>query len=300
MLHFIYLIQILCLLNPHMKSDNSFRHFYMYDTSTQPEYPKHQFGTMEIKGNKLIKKENILDKEEWVKIYKLTIDQLKKDKNGLIIYIHGYQGDNKYFMQQSGYLIQNKIFDQVGHSYGMALSVQWKSVIPYETAVNNALIKGHNFAPMLDSLYDALKSKYPKAPIAIISHSMGNRVWQGIYTQWLSLRPDLHLDRVLMFAADLESDIFTTSFTDLENKANKVYIFHHLGDKTLQMANAIKSHKRLGIVGPDNKSTLPHNFTIKDMTSIKDDETFAGNLTLHRYYYGSPTVRQEIVKILGE
>ena len=56
--------------------DNSFHHYFVYDTSTQPEFPKYEFGAMEIKSHKLIKKENKLEKEEWVKTYKQAIDQL--------------------------------------------------------------------------------------------------------------------------------------------------------------------------------------------------------------------------------
>ena len=300
MIQLAYLIQLLCLFNLFMHLDSSFQHFFIYDKQSHPEKQKYDFGMMEIKGKKLIKKDTILNKDEWVKTYELAIDQLSHEKNGLIIYIHGYQGDNKYFMQQSGYIIQSEIFDNPTHKYGMALSLQWKSVLPYDTAVKNAYEKGKNFVNLLDSIYIVLKSKHPDAPVTFITHSMGNSVWQGIFENWVVKRPDVYINNSIMFAADLESNIFSNGFSGIEKSVGKVYIYHNLSDRTLQMANALKSHQRLGIVGPDLPipPSLDSVLVVRNATEIKDDESFAGNLTFHRYYYGSPTIRKEIVDIL--
>jgi len=44
---------------------------------------------------------------------------------------------------------------------------------------------------------------------------------------------------------------------------------------------------------------LPDNFIFRDVTGLDDDQSFAGKVTFHRYYYGSPSVRREIVRYLS-
>lgn len=285
-----------------MASQTGFQHYYIYDAGNNPDEKKYEFGKMAIENKKLVKSQSKMADTLWIHDVKKSIDQLSPSKNGLIVYIHGYQGDNKYFIQQSGYVIQNDIFDQKAHHYGMAISLQWKSVLPYDTAVKNAYEKGKNFVNHLDSIYIYLKAKHPEAPVTFITHSMGNRVWQGIFENWIILRPDVFINNSIMFAADLESNIFCNGFSGIEKSVGKVYIYHNLSDRTLQMANAMKPHQRLGIIGPDLPlpETLDTVLVVRNATEIKDDESFAGKLTFHRYYYGSPTIRKEIVDILSK
>lgn len=277
-----------------------FQHYYLYDAGNTPEDKKYEYGKMAVEDKKLIKSPGKMVDSVWLVDFKKNIENLSTTKNGLIVYIHGYQGDNKYFVQQSGYVIQSEIFDHPAHNYGLALSLQWKSVLPYETAVRNAYEKGKNFVPVLDAVYEDLRKKHPDAPVTFITHSMGNRVWQGIFENWVIRRPDLLINHVIMFAADLESNVFCNGFSGIENCVGKVHIYHNLSDRTLQMANAMKSHQRLGITGPETPvpASLDSVLVVRNATDIKDDESFAGKLTYHRYYYGSPTIRKEIVDIL--
>ena len=285
-----------------MASQTGFQHYYMYDAGNNPEEKKYEFGKMALEDKKLVKSQAKMIDTIWMLDIKKSIDQLSQTKNGLIVYIHGYQGDNKYFVQQSGYVIQSDIFDNAAHNYGLAISLQWKSVLPYDTAVKNAYEKGKNFVNLLDSIYIVLKSIHPEAPVTFITHSMGNRVWQGIFENWVKKRPDVYINNSIMFAADLENNIFCNGFSGIEKSVGKVYIYHNLSDRTLQMANALKSHQRLGIAGPELPipASLDSVLVVRNATEIKDDESFAGKLTFHRYYYGSPTIRKETVDILSK
>jgi esterase/lipase superfamily enzyme len=291
---------ILCLIfaNTNIMSQINFQHFYMYDKSSDPDDKKYDYGIMEIENKKLIKQKTNMDEDAWMVTIKKNIDSLTSDKNSIIIYIHGYQGDNKYFMQQSGYILQETIFDSTAHSYGMAISLQWTSVIIYDNAVQNAYKKGSNFVATLYEINNYLKVKHPAAKVTFLCHSMGNKVFQGIYEHWIKMDTSLVLENVIMMAADLPADIFKDDFPNLSNHVRKLHIYHHLGDKTLQMANAMKSHQRLGIIGPEPSNPLKNGMFIRNATKVSDDESFAGKLTNHRYYYGSPTIRQEIVDIL--
>jgi hypothetical protein len=173
---YIFLTFIFLHLNIIMAAQTDFQHYYIYDVGTNPEEKKYEFGRMAIEDKKLVKSHTKMIDTLWMLDIKKSIDQLSQTKNGLIVYIHGYQGDNKYFVQQSGYVIQSDIFDHAAHRYGLAISLQWKSVLPYDTAVKNAYEKGKNFVNLLDSIYHILKSKHPEAPVTFITHSMGNRV----------------------------------------------------------------------------------------------------------------------------
>ena len=94
-----------------MASQTGFQHYYMYDAGNNPEEKKYEFGKMAIEDKKLVKSQSKMADSLWMQDIKKSIDQLLPAKNGLIVYIHGYQGDNKYFVQQSGYVIQNDIFN---------------------------------------------------------------------------------------------------------------------------------------------------------------------------------------------
>ncbi|MBK8346754.1 MAG: alpha/beta hydrolase [Saprospiraceae bacterium] len=277
-----------------------FPHLYVYDKGNKAEERNYEFGKMAVEGKKLIKTNKETDSAQWSKTIEATIHQLKPEKNGLVIYIHGFQADNTYFMHQSGFVIQRHILDHPSHPYGMAISLQWKSVLMYESAVTQALKKGRNFAILLEAVYEILKAKYPEAPVSFICHSMGNRVFQGIFEQWITMRPGLALHHVMMFAADLESNIFNTYLKNLAAHCQTVYVYYHGSDKTLLLARAFKPHSRLGISGPEQAPLLPPNVIGRDVTGMmKENEAFAGKLTLHRYYYGSPGIRNEIVSILS-
>ncbi len=278
---------------------NKIPHYYCYDTGKTVLEHTYVYGKFEIRNRKLTKIEESERLSSWLENIRNTIDHLSDDKQGLIIYIHGFQGDNRFFVQQSGYIIQSKIFDESSHPYGMAVSLQWTSVLAYDTAVKQALTKGKAFVPVIDTIVNMLRVKYSNAPVSVLCHSMGNRVWQGLYEQWIVQQPKLRLSKVLMFAADLEDSVFTSAFSQIKDHVEKIYVFYHSGDRTLQIAKTWNTQKRLGHTGPASGHPLPDNIVLRDVSFIKDDETFAGNVTLHRYFYGSPTIRREIINILS-
>ncbi len=298
LVRFLVILNLIAL-NIKMMSQSNFQHFYIYDINSDPDDKKYDYGIMEIENKKLIKKTSKMEEDAWMTTIKNSIDNLPAHKSSVIFYLHGYQGDNKYFMQQSGYILQETIFDSTAHSYGMAISLQWTSVITYDNAVQNAYKKGANFVTKLAEISNYLKAKHPLAKVTFLCHSMGNKVFQGIYEQWIKVDTSLYIENVMMMAADLPNDIFKDNFPNLSKHVNKLYIYHHLGDKTLQMANAMKSHQRLGILGVDLNSAPKDGMFIRNATNLSDDESFAGKLTNHRYYYGSPTVRSELLDILG-
>lgn len=260
----------------------------------------YEYGDFTMMSDKIAKSHITKDKKVWLEKIDTSLTKLDPKKSGILIYIHGFQGDNKYFVQSSGHTLQKDIFDNAAHEYGMTVSLQWKSPLIYPDAVQTALQKGQNMAAIIDTIYQKQQQLHPGAPISIICHSMGNRVWQGLYDSWVQRNKNVRITNVFFFAADLEHDIFETAFGDISSHIGHSYVVYSSQDRTLQMANALKDHKRLGIFGPSPDTDLvSKHITLIDATDIKDEETFAGKLSLHRYYYGSPTMRERTVKILS-
>ncbi len=277
-----------------------YQHFFLYDLGSKASDQRYEYGDFSMAADKIVKSNITTDKEIWIHKIDTSLATLHPDKAGIIIYIHGFQGDNKYFVQSSGFLLQKDIFDNAAHAYGMTVSLQWKSSIIYQDAVQTALQKGQNMADIVDEIYQKQQKLYPGAPISIICHSMGNRVWQGLYDKWVDKNKSIRIENVFFFAADLECDIFDTAFENIQDHIGQSYVFYNRADRTLQMANALKEHKRLGIYGTLSKTDLlSKHIILIDATDIKDEETFAGKLSLHRYYYGSPTMRRKTVEILS-
>jgi esterase/lipase superfamily enzyme len=127
---------------------------------------------------------------------------------------------------------------------------------------------------------------------------MGNRVFEGFTIEYLK-NEKFPIKQVLMFAPDLEDNVFYTTMKDLPKYTQKVYVFYNDDDRTLRVANIIKPNKRLGIYG-HQKENLPDNIKQINTTGLKDNEGVGPKFSLHRYYYASPSIRKTICKILNE
>ncbi|KXK39638.1 MAG: alpha/beta hydrolase [Saprospiraceae bacterium] len=269
-------------------------HLFIYDEGTAQNKDYFTYGEMNIIEKSLKKTTIINEYDDFLLQTEAVIQRLRPDKNGLIIYIHGYLGDNEFFMEKSGYVLHTQIMGNATTRYGMALSLQWKTVIPYGGAYVKALASGEKFAYRLQDIYQVLRKYHPAAPVSFICHSMGNRVFQSIYETWVQIEPELKLNKVLFMAADLENDIFETAFKNIEKHTEDIIVYHKNQDVTLKIATSLNHYTRLGLTGP-KIGTEPSNCTVRDASDIDDDKSFAGTITHHRYFYGSKTVRKEIV-----
>lgn len=282
-----------------MKNNISFPHFFIYDKNSESEVLNYEFGNSAIHNNDLEKVERYPTDNAFLNAFEKAFKLLDKGQNGLIVYIHGYMADNTLFMEKSGYILQKEVFEKSHPPYGIALSLQWTSPILYSHAVESALNKGRRFGDLLNKILKTIRKNSQNAPISFISHSMGNRVFQGLYDTLVEKQQELYIKRIFFMAADLESDIFSYGFPNIDQHSERIYVYHRQKDITLKIAQAINHKPRLGLMGT-NKTSCPPNCINRDITVLNDDESFAGNITNHRYFYGSPTVRDEIIASLTE
>ncbi|HRO72677.1 MAG TPA: alpha/beta hydrolase [Saprospiraceae bacterium] len=274
-------------------------HFFIYNTSKNGTEPNAcLYGEMVIEGKNLIKRQSWQIYGDFAEELRKTVEQQTSHNNGILIYIHGYQADNAFFMQRSGYVIQRKIIDKIYPHYAIALSLQWCSVIPYGKAVDSALNKGRNFAPVVMDIVQIIRQRNPDAPISFICHSMGNRVFQGLYEACMHINHNPRFKDVFLMAADLESNIFESAFNKIEAHTASLQVYHNRQDVTLKIADAMVKNPRLGISGTLDYYK-PQNCTVHDITDVDDDYSFGGKYTHHRYFYGSATIRNAIIQKLS-
>jgi hypothetical protein len=217
---------------------------------------------------------------------------------GVIFYIHGFQADNKQFEEVTSKFLHDEIFSQLDEKYNLIISLKWTSGMDYPNSVPTALSKGSTFLPMANKIIETLQTKNKDLNVSFLNHSMGNRVFEGLMIEQKKQAITWKLDKVLMFAPDVESNVFFTTLNHLPDQLNKGYIFYNIDDRTLSIAKMLREHKRLGIVGHDDPQNLPSNIIPINTTGLNDNEGLTAKITLHRYFYTSPSIRKKIIELL--
>ncbi|MEZ4911884.1 MAG: alpha/beta hydrolase [Saprospiraceae bacterium] len=299
--HYFLLVANVFLFStkPKIVEPTTFKHFFVYDTESIPSKDHYQYGESVLTSDNLEIGRNMDTESQWLDCIKEAYDALPENKKGIIFYIHGYQADKQFFVRSSGQIIQKEIFDVPSHEYGMAVSLIWKSVLGYDDAVANAYKKGQYFAEIVERIQKIQQNNCPQAKISVMAHSMGNRVWEGLFQNWVTAQPTLKLSTVMLLAADLEDTVFNNTLSTLPDHAARIIVYHNHDDVTLSFANKFREHRRLGIYGPENPISLPKNIIVKDVTGIADEDIKNGTFTKHRYYYTSPSVRKALVGFLS-
>lgn len=261
-------------------------HFYVYLKEDKKPFK------MEI-GNYKSTKSKLKYQDEYA-----TIDQLEehinlpeKDHQRWLIYIHGLWANQKVFEESTGKILQEEIFNKL-EDYDAIISLKWTSTIDYEKNLIITEQKGEEFAKVINQL-----TKGKNIELNFLLHSMGNRVFKTLGSHLEG--EDVKVNNILMIAADIENDVFVNDLKDIPSTCSKIYSFYNIDDRTLTVANKLKSFKRLGLYGPCEESRKLANVIPISTTGLKDNEGISAQFTLHRYYYASPSVRKLILDILS-
>jgi len=74
-------------------------------------------------------------------------------------------------------------------------------------------------------------------------------------------------------------------------------IYVHNNDRSLKLSKLVNKNKRLGLNGLD-PYRMPENFRIIDVSTITDHRNFMTSMSNHRYFYMSPTVTEDIKRMV--
>ncbi len=270
-------------------------HFYIYSKSEKDSITfNYEYGRYGAIKQKLIINQRF---EE----FEVFLDSANTSTyNGVVFYIHGFQADNKQFEEITSKYLHDEIFINLTHKYNLIYSLKWTAPIDYEKSVDIATRKGRAFMHQIDSIIKTLSLKNKEFKVSFICHSMGNRIFEGISKELLDNKQNWPIDKLFMFAPDVEANVFETTMKHIPAMSKNIYIFHNIDDRTLAMAKFMRPHPRLGIVGPENKDKLPAQVKVFNTTGLKDNKGVGAQFTLHRYFYTSETIRNQMLQLLLE
>ena len=225
----------------------------------------------------------------------------------IALLVHGYNNDWTSAMHLHDQVERN-LFSGA-NSLGVLVSFDWPSkgsLLGYLPDRSEARQSAEDLSEVLSELYDWLSVKQAqaaknpqdacKAKTNLIAHSMGNYVLECAmnYTWTQKNRPLLVslLQEVLMVAADVDNDIFSSGETvehgDGEGIANLSYRVTALytGRDAVLGASAGLKHfgkRRLGRSGLDRTTPLPDNVWDVDCSSLLKPDV--GGMAIHGEYF---------------
>lgn len=257
-------------------------------TSYETKYGK--FHANEEK--KLVKTKSISYNES--QAFEAIMDAVKLSDNeykDVFIYIHGMWGHQDWYQNDVLNTFEDEIFME-SENPAVVISLIWHSGINYWDNAQHAYSVGKYFSNVFDSII-----KIPGIRTKVLCHSMGNRVFQGIHS---SINNDTctipPIAELYMVAADLEENIFNEDqpLNNICHFVNKVFVYVHNNDRSLGMSRSLNENKRLGLDSGKSLCLQDSCLQIIDVSIIQDNEGFGPSLSNHRYFYTSPTVRNDL------
>lgn len=273
-------------------------HFFVHCKGTT-KY-SFEFGSYKILGGKAKKVELRSNESQWRSEIALLFNRLPIEKQNILFYIHGLWADNKHFVASSTAVLQEEIFNSPQNPYCLIISLQWEAGIIYKKNYLIAQNKGRIFSKIIENILVDLYFDGSNIDVSFLNHSMGNIVFDALINALVESKMHFKFKYALMMAADLPNDVFQSTMKSMPEVFEAIYVYYNLNDMTLQVANAMSPKARIGIYGPATGELLPSNIKLRDASDITDNESFFSKVTFHRYFYTSPTIRAEILKILSQ
>jgi hypothetical protein len=233
-----------------------------------------------------------IHQEEFIHKLDSTLLALPEEKRNILIYIHGMWAHRDFFQEEVLTRVREDVLNDGSSPYGLVLSVIWHSGMNYHENVIHAFNVGEYYGPAIEQVL-----QLPANSVSVMAHSMGNRVFQGIYTRLdKSHFAEPPFDKILFIAADLEANIFDNGqpLCDIGGVCLEPIIYVHNNDRSLGLSRALNENERLGLNA--DASTCEGNplLRIIDVSAVDDNEGFGPSLSNHRYFYTSPTVRKDL------
>ncbi len=252
------------------------------------------YGDFSINSDDRVEKQEALDidEDEFFSTLEKNLKSLPRKKRNILIFIHGMWAHRDFFQEEQLSRMRQDVLKNGDSPYGMVVSLIWHSGMNYHYNVTHSRSVGKYYSHHISRLLDIEADNF-----SVMAHSMGNRVFQGVLDEISEEEcTDPLFDKMLFIAADLEEDIFAADkpLSDIDRYVRQPIVYVHNNDRSLGLSRALNENDRLGLNA--NAETLEDNpsITIIDVSTVNDNDGFGPSLSNHRYFYTSPSVRNDL------
>ncbi len=240
--------------------------------------------------------------EKYLERFKAEYDNLPSDKQDVLFYIHGFGAHRKKYIKINSGTLYSKVLDREGSDIGLLSSLIWEAGMIYVPTIPKSVELGYFYGEVIAKCVNYVHSVNPEADIHLLTHSMGNRVYVGIFNKLREYYDAPVFKEHLMAAPDIEPTIFNegNGLAEINSISENVTIYRHHLDRVLGSSASFSGEDRLGLTSltADELSSTKAEITIVDCSYLDDNERLdVGN---HNYYYQSPTVRDDIYQTLTQ
>lgn len=236
--------------------------------------------------------------EQFINQYKA----LPEGKQDVLFYIHGFGAHRKKYVRLNSGTIYGEILSRANSDIGMLSSLIWNGGAIYVPTIPKAIEIGYYYGDILAECVQAVKAINPGANIHLLTHSMGNRVYVGVFNRLIEKFDEPVFTQHIMAAPDVEPTIFNTgeALEQIHLVSKHVTVYRHYLDRVLGSSSSFSKSTRLGLTSltPEQLDGIKADITLVDCSYLNDNEKF--DLGNHNYYYQSPTVRNDIFNILTD
>ncbi len=179
-----------------------------------------------------------------------------KEEN-ILYYIHCWLGNYAIYNKSSIRRLQElRGFDRM-------ITIKWEGQgLRYIENWFYSIEEGRKISQLMEYLLSIENKRN-----VLLCHSMGHRVFQGIFE---NLKKDRKYFKLIIFAsADLQENILNSDLMGLPSMTDKILVYTHQDDRLLFMAMWLLREKRLGRINTKALKIYQHipNITFTDITS---------------------------------
>jgi esterase/lipase superfamily enzyme len=239
-------------------------------------------------------------------------DKQKKEEH-ILLFIHGFNCDLKGILNTLREL-HNKYVEPEESPIQHIVLFSWPAksqLLRYRDDARDAVKSGYALARSFASLKDFFRNTFVREKneqcnqkIHLMSHSMGNRVLESMFTGLVDMNVEINsvFGEILLMAADIDYDALERprSLYRILDVGERVHVYYHNKDQALGISEVTKNaFNRLGRWGCKNSLGLPDDVFQADVTDIRDDDGVVDEIVHHWYYYNSPSVVKDVIEILN-
>jgi len=209
------------------------------------------------------------------------------ERPGILVFVHGYNASFADAARRGGQLAFDLKFD------GATVLFSWPSrASTVEYTVDEQAAEWS--IPDMRAVLTSLSTVAPGAPIYVIAHSMGNRVFTRGFQALLEKNPaaSIAYKQLVLAAPDIDADVFRRDIGPaILGTGPRVTLYASSNDKALAASRGVHGgYRRLGESGKDL-------VVLKGLDTV-DASTVSTEFLGHSYYGDSSTVMSDLMYLI--